>query len=179
MSAEPLRQAEPTPEAPHDRAPVRAPARAIPVEPPESVELRSRAAHTKAPALRRGAGSDIRKRIEPNWILMAPVFNDDEGTDAMFTAFKRVGVRLSLDDFGTGYSSLGYLKKAPFDKIKIDQSFARGATINGTHPAKRRGRSSMSGVNYGLVLVSEIETMFGYAKSMRRSSIKMELAKTK
>lgn len=42
---------------------------------------------------------------------------------SILKALLQLGVTVALDDFGTGFSSLTYLRKLPFNRIKIDQSF--------------------------------------------------------
>jgi EAL domain-containing protein (putative c-di-GMP-specific phosphodiesterase class I) len=47
------------------------------------------------------------------------------------TGLKSLGLDLAIDDFGIGYSALSYLKRFPFDAVKVDRAFVDGL---GTDP---------------------------------------------
>lgn len=54
-------------------------------------------------------------------ISEAVFFGDTNIVDRTLASLFKLGVRMTLDEFGSGYSSLAYLRRAPFDSIKIDE----------------------------------------------------------
>lgn len=51
------------------------------------------------------------------------LLGDASRTDATLGYLFKLGVRLTLDQFGTGLSSLAYLRRAPFNALKIGANF--------------------------------------------------------
>jgi predicted signal transduction protein with EAL and GGDEF domain len=81
-------------------------------------------------------GTLAASRLDPERLELeineAVFLADRKVTEATLTRLRSLGVRLALDNFGTGHSGLGHLRDAPLDKIKIDQSFVRGAATPGS-----------------------------------------------
>jgi EAL domain-containing protein (putative c-di-GMP-specific phosphodiesterase class I) len=56
-------------------------------------------------------------------ITESVLLGETERTMDFLTRLKGLGVGLALDDFGTAYSSLSYVRRLPFDHLKLDVSF--------------------------------------------------------
>jgi len=91
-------------------------------------------------------------------VTESALLQDDAATIAILHQLRALGIRVSMDDFGVGYSSLSYLRKFPFDKIKIDRSFI--GTLGESLGSKAIVRTIASlGSNLGMETTAEgIET---------------------
>jgi diguanylate cyclase (GGDEF)-like protein len=99
--------------------------------------------------------------------------NVDKTIETMH-AIKAFGVTFAMDDFGTGYSSLTYLKRLPFDQLKIDQSFVRGLPDDGVGAAIVESIIAMSRA-LGIEVIAEgIETMSEFQALEARGCFKYQ-----
>ncbi len=71
----------------------------------------------------------LAKMLEMELTETSSIDNVSEIHESMLK-YKKLGLTFSLDDYGTKHASLEYLKKLPFDDLKIDQSFMVNATTD-------------------------------------------------
>ncbi|NQD37190.1 EAL domain-containing protein [Permianibacter sp. IMCC34836] len=87
------------------------------------------------------------------------VLHETAANSSQLHQINEMGVRLSVDDFGTGYSALSYLKRFPFDVLKIDRSFVRDVTRDRDNAALAKAIIAMA---HGLdmqVIAEGVETV--------------------
>jgi EAL domain-containing protein (putative c-di-GMP-specific phosphodiesterase class I) len=59
-------------------------------------------------------------------ITESMLLEDSETLGAELDRIRALNVRIAMDDFGAGYSSLRYLKRLPFDFVKLDRGLLEG-----------------------------------------------------
>jgi len=74
------------------------------------------------------AASDVDPSSLVVEITESVLLNDSPSTMDFLVSLHEIGVKLALDDFGTGFSSVSYIRRFPFDHLKIDMSFTAEIT---------------------------------------------------
>ncbi len=73
-------------------------------------------------------------KLDPHYLELeiteGSILQNVEAVVAVLEELKALGIRFSIDDFGTKYSSLSYLRRIPFNTLKIDRSFLENVTTN-------------------------------------------------
>ncbi len=111
-------------------------------------------------------------------ISEAVFFGDANSVDRTLGALFKLGVRLTLDEFGSGYSSLAYLRRAPFDTIKIDNTLTTEAAEPGSNELSLikaivalAGALDMETISSGIDSMEQHETLSGCGITSLQGSI--------
>jgi len=100
-------------------------------------------------------GANLNLELE---VTESIVMHNPQQANELLQELKKLGAHLAMDDFGTGYSSLAYLRRFPFDMVKIDRAFIRDLGQNKEAEAIVRAVLEL-GTALGLQMVAEgVET---------------------
>ena len=104
-----------------------------------------------------------RYKVAPSQLIIeiteSVLLEETEERVAVLQQLQALGIRLALDDFGTGYSSLGYLRRLPFDLLKLDRSFVSGLDQTAADPQIAAAVIEMARA-LGMTVVAEgVETL--------------------
>jgi EAL domain-containing protein (putative c-di-GMP-specific phosphodiesterase class I)/CheY-like chemotaxis protein len=80
-------------------------------------------------------------------------------TSKRLQRLSRLGIKIAIDDFGTGQASLIYLKKFPFNTLKIDRNFVKNVHSNSENGAISQAIITMARQLNLRVIAEGVETL--------------------